>query len=375
MRHYNINSYGKNKLDVYEIKNGILSSYRNIFERIQQVYIFGTKVLGKEVLQCCCNNGIKVIGFIDNDKTIQGQYIEGIRVYQLSEINPDEKYPIIIATLLYCHEIYNQLLKKGLENVIPYPILSLWNSKVFPEKFTLIHLQEDIVENYEEYKKLLMELEDEKSRYILDKIFNFRLTMNYEYMSECCEQIYLPYFDEEILQLNDNEVFLDAGGYIGDTTLNFIEVTQGAYKEILFFEPDKILLEKAKSNLILYSNITFYNKGIYSKSKVLKFNATNNETGKIDSNGNIEIAVVAIDELSSIRPSFIKMDIEGSEMDAINGMRNYIQTYRPKLAISVYHESSDIWKIPKLIRSINANYKFYLRQYTHSQLDTVLYCI
>ncbi len=90
--------------------------------------------------------------------------------------------------------------------------------------------------------------------------------------------------------------------------------------------------------------------------------------------GNTQINCVALDDIVKEKTALIKMDIEGSEIDAVNGARRLIENGAP-LAISVYHRPSDIWMIPELILSINPCYKFYLRHYSKSIFDTVLYGI
>ena len=72
--------------------------------------------------------------------------------------------------------------------------------------------------------------------------------------------------------------------------------------------------------------------------------------------------------------TFVKMDIEGAEMDALQGMQRMIAQYKPKLAVCVYHKPEDLWEIPLYIHKLVPGYRLILRQ--HSPLmdnDTVLY--
>lgn len=107
-------------------------------------------------------------------------------------------------------------------------------------------------------------------------------------------------------------------------------------------------------------------------SKTLRFNEQGDMGSKISDIGNTQINCVALDDIVKEKTVLIKMDIEGSEIDAINGARRLIKNGSP-LAISVYHKPSDIWMIPKLILSINPRYKFYLRHYSNCIFETVLY--
>jgi len=92
---------------------------------------------------------------------------------------------------------------------------------------------------------------------------------------------------------------------------------------------------------------------------------------------NTTVPVVSIDEFTEGKdpPTLIKMDIEGSEEDALAGARRTIQEYSPRLAISVYHKATDLWRLPLLIRQINGTYQMYLRHYSDEIVDTVCYAV
>ncbi len=69
------------------------------------------------------------------------------------------------------------------------------------------------------------------------------------------------------------------------------------------------------------------------------------------------------------------MDIEGSELRALQGSKMTIQKYMPKLAVSVYHNNEDLLEIYEFIKSLPIDYKIYLRHYNHSATDTILYAV
>ena len=69
------------------------------------------------------------------------------------------------------------------------------------------------------------------------------------------------------------------------------------------------------------------------------------------------------------------MDIEGGEINAIEGAKNVIRKFTPKLAISVYHNLSDFWEIPFKVLQINKKYNIYLRHYTEGLAETVMFFI
>lgn len=72
--------------------------------------------------------------------------------------------------------------------------------------------------------------------------------------------------------------------------------------------------------------------------------------------------------------TYIKMNIEGSELQALKGAEETIKSYQPKLAIAGYHKTWDLWKVPLLIYEMNNKYRFYLRSYMNN-LSLIYYAM
>lgn len=97
---------------------------------------------------------------------------------------------------------------------------------------------------------------------------------------------------------------------------------------------------------------------------------------RLSTEGRIAIEVRKLDDvLQGKKVTFIKMDIEGAELAALRGAEKIIREQRPRLAICVYHKPEDIWEIPSLILSCNPDYRLYLRHYSITETETVLYAI
>lgn len=144
-------------------------------------------------------------------------------------------------------------------------------------------------------------------------------------------------------------------------------------------EPDYTMQRVTKEYIKLkqLNAVTVIGKGAYSHSTTLRFN-NSIESGSscINEQGKARIETISIDEmLNGQRVSYIKMDIEGAEMEALNGAHNTINKFRPKLAISVYHKEDDLWNIPDYLHKEYPWYKFYLRHYTPITTETILYAM
>lgn len=132
-------------------------------------------------------------------------------------------------------------------------------------------------------------------------------------------------------------------------------------------------MNKAKENLKNQRDIVFISKGLSNQKEVLKFNADFGSSSVISEQGAIFLEVDTLDHLVNEKISFIKIDIEGWERMAIEGMRNHILNDHPKMAISVYHKADDFWKIPEQVFSIRHDYDIYMRHYTEGTDETVMF--
>jgi FkbM family methyltransferase len=199
--------------------------------------------------------------------------------------------------------------------------------------------------------------------------------------------LYLPqYFDREVMIPSENEIFVDAGVCDMSTSVDFITWCGGSYSAIYAFEPEPNqyrLCEEilGKNPALTPSRIHLYRAGLSSETAKLRFNPFHPGASRVDPSGTEEIEAVSLDEVlrggegEGGPVTFIKMDIEGSELEALKGARNTIIKWRPRLAICVYHKPEDILEIPAYILDIAPWYKMYIRHYSTTQTETVLLCV
>ena len=155
------------------------------------------------------------------------------------------------------------------------------------------------------------------------------------------------------------------------TVCNFLKWSGNKYKEIISFELDACCYKKCGEKLKNVKNLSLVNKGAWGKEDKLRFEATG-----VSDYGNTEIVTCRLDDvLQDKQVTFLKMDIEGAEKEALIGAERIIRIHKPKLAISVYHKKEDIWEIPKLLLEMNPHYRFYLRHYSLRYAETVLYAL
>ncbi len=178
----------------------------------------------------------------------------------------------------------------------------------------------------------------------------------------------LPYFNKD-----EQEVFIDCGCCDFGSSYGFAKWCNGQYKQIYAFEPDKMNFALCQERTRDMCSVQLIPKGAYSETAVLRFHESGAASSICD-DGNVEVEVTSIDEvLDGARATFIKMDIEGSELQALQGAKKTIQAHYPKLAICMYHKITDLIEIPEYLMRIAPKYKYAIRVYTSSFSETVLY--
>ena len=177
----------------------------------------------------------------------------------------------------------------------------------------------------------------------------------------------------------DNEIFIDCGAYDGETIKDFVKFSEGKYEKLYSFEPNPRLYENTLQNIknAGLQRVELIQKGVWSHEAVLNF-TDNGMSSQIYDKGVIPVKVVAIDDVvpENEKVTFIKMDVEGAEFEALKGAEKTICRCRPVLAICLYHKATDIIEIPSLIMKFFPKYKFYIRHHHITMWwEAVLYAL
>jgi FkbM family methyltransferase len=265
-----------------------------------------------------------------------------------------------------------RLQKLALRGCINYADLYKARPDLIPAPAFVSEMQKDTLENESHWVALWEKLADEQSRTVFNDVVRYRLTADPLYMANYSTRFSDQYF-EDFLALS-KEVFIDAGGFNGDTTEEFCK-RYPDYRKVIMFEPSSTNMLDAKKRLAHYRDIEFIAQGISDTPGTLWFNPNAGSASAVSVEGTDRIDVTTLDESVSEKVSFIKMDLEGWELKALEGSKRHILTDHPKLAISVYHNASDFWRIPEYIASIRQDYDVYLRHYTEGWSETVMFLV
>lgn len=229
--------------------------------------------------------------------------------------------------------------------------------------------------NYQDICTVADLLSDERSFEIYLKFISAYLSMDsFKFSSE---EEHCQYFPNDILLKSGYSRFIDCGAYNGDTFLELIR-QQKQVEYYIAYEPDLNSFEKLKNTIIksgFHNPCILFPCGVSSKNCIQNLCLNGSSSNLSISGDTITQSLTIDDTILNVFPTFIKMDVEGAEYDAILGAKKIIHNFKPVLAICVYHRADDIWRIPLLLKKIVPEYRFYLRTYTSYGLETVLYAV
>lgn len=338
------------------------------------VVLFGAGIVGMYLSKSLRKHGIKVLGFVDNDPKKYGTSIEGLPCCSVD-----------IGTDIYKNNLF---------------IISVLRNDWIPLKDQLLKINPDLkVVGYEEFCKQHWQLNRVEDTYVTDVINSKEVILDiYDYLednsskAEYIDQIRYrlehvdvqfntslnlkdQYFPTDLIEFKD-EVFYDCGAFDGDSIQEFINHSSTPHEHIYAFEPDKLNLERLKENTKNIKNITCCNCATGCVNGVVNFSSTGKMDAKVNESGSQDVTQVALDSLNRfLPPTLIKMDVEGAELDSLIGARKLITKYSPILAICIYHKQDDIWSIPNYVKSINPQYKCFLRRYAKCAWEEIMYFI
>lgn len=324
---------------------------------------------------------VDMIYYHCDDKSEKSE-INGIPVLPLSDLlnSADKNYMYILGNRqdwqldFWCLE-WNKIPCKNMINLSQLDFYSMICDNTTK---TCGEDADEISENLNACEKAYELMSDEKSKKIFLRMLAKRITgCNFYFDVFTTDQ----YFNRNLIGDLNNEVFFDVGSYDGATIKTFIEHCEN-YKSIYAFEPDNSAFSRLYRASEDLNNLIYLNMGLsdtngeipffseeYGSSHIL--GASSEDTcGKKCSN----ILSIKGDSLN-LSPTFIKMDIEGSEIPALNGLKETIRKQTPKLAICLYHHLSDLWNIPLLIHNINKDYSFKIAHHSYGVTETVLYAV
>ena len=348
--------------------------------------IYGTSYGAIRIYKELVLNNVEVVVFTNSDanlpEDVSDQFFLNKRIISLSELREHrDDFNVVIGTkqLRFIRQINEILNNLGIINIFVY------HSVYGAGEYNIEEMKSKIERSSAKISRLYKSLADEESKRVFQNLLDYRASNDLSLIERSYEMRHKQYFpvaSDKILCFNEEEVFVDAGAYDGGTTLDFIEYVQNKCKHIYSFEPDSLMYAILKETVKVkgLDNVTTYPYGLFNKKSLIGFSQLpDNGSSCIDESESANtIETVSLDELlykEAMKITYIKMDIEGAEREALDGASGIIKRDHPKLAISIYHKDDDLWELPYKILTDYEGYKLYIRHYTDITTETICYAV
>ncbi len=262
-----------------------------------------------------------------------------------------------------CSKVQRQLRSLGCRRVVSFFPL-LWKC---PHAFGSVYcldLPHKVLEQRELVQAAFALWADEGSRREYVAQLRLRLRAEVEALPPPVE--HEQYFPDDLYELGAEETFVNCGAVDGDTIRRFFARTGPAFSGVLALEPDAANYRKLADYIAalppeVAGKVQIRPWAAAAANGRARFTSAGTSSA-ITADGAAEVECVTLDgAMPRLSPTYIKMDIEGAEINALSGARRLIQDHLPFLAITVYHKQNDLWRIPLLIRSFSPQYRLFLR--------------
>lgn len=349
------------------------------------IVLFGAGGLGRKTLLGLRKLGIEPMAFADNNTKLWGSKIEGVPV--LSPIDAAQMFgqnSTFVITIWraggghrFAHT-RNMLLNLKCLRVVSFGHL-FWKYAELFLPYYAIDLPHKLYAQADHIKYAFTIWNDDTSRLEYLAQLRFRFCLDFDGLQS--PAAHKQYFPDDLFGLSNNETFIDCGAYDGDTIRNFLELVPTFKGEIIALEPDPLNLESLNRYVAtlgehLHNRVKILALAVGAQRETVFFEAMGTAASGVNPAGSLQVNCMPLDEIiKDIKPTFVKMDIEGAELDALFGARSLIEHALPILAISVYHKPDHMWSIPLFIHSISSQYRFYLRPHNEEGWDLVCYAV
>ncbi|MBU2811474.1 FkbM family methyltransferase [Acidithiobacillus thiooxidans] len=266
--------------------------------------------------------------------------------------------------------VYRNLNRAGLRQIVSFSDLLKASPETLNLPWFVEQQRKDVALHLQEWTQLYELLSDVQSKQTLLDVVRFRLSADPVYMESYTVRLKDQYF--ETFLDSSRQVFVDAGGFDGDTTEEFCR-RYPDYRKVFLFEPSPINMAAARKQLAQTRNVEFHEVGISDHEGTLHFDTHAGSASSVTEDEGESITVTTLDCAIHEPVSWIKMDLEGWEIKALHGAQRLIMEHSPQLTIAVYHRASDFRDIARYVLSINPTYRLHLRHYTQGWSETVMF--
>ncbi len=378
------------EISIEQMKDDIL--------KFDAIVLYGAGSAGIAFLKYLNDINVQPKYFADGKAEKCGEYCQGIEIISPEEIiNRCGSNTLVIVTIntdgkRYCKSfeealrigghtgVHRRLREAGCTNVVDYTYFRRCHKLFHGDPYNLPSCSdvENMLLNKEKVSMVYEWLEDDLSKETYEKIVKFRLIDDSIEVPTLSQEN--QYFEPGIYLPDDKAAFVDCGAFNGISMQTFLKINGNKFEHYYGFEPDKYNFQMLKNYVSglpdeLKNKADIYESAVYDKCGKGMLYSLDGPGSFMADIGNEEVETVTIDKvLNKNRATYIKMNIEGSELKALKGAENTVKEFKPMLAVAGYHKTWDLWEVPIIIKTFREDYKINLRSYMN-HLSFVYYCV
>jgi FkbM family methyltransferase len=344
-----------------------------------RIVIFGAGRLGRLIFRGLRGTDLEGVAFADNNPDTWGTFTDGLSVMSPKDAANLHSQDAVFVVAVW-HPSRSPLVSALLGQLqtlgclaVPFPLLFWRHSSTFLPYF-FWDLPERLLQQGNEIVAAFELLHDGSSRQSFAAQLQLRLRGDFDCIGA-------PFPGEQyfpgLFSLTTHECFVDCGSYTGDTIQSFISQTDNHFRKVIAFEADPAVvpgLQKFTDSI--GSRIVLHHAAVGAHSGVVHFAGDGIGGGCISTASGTEVPCVRLDDaIGGEHVSFIKMDIEGAELQALEGAHRVIWRDRPVLAICGYHKTDHLWRVLLSLKNLLPDAALFVRSHCADGLDTVCYAV
>lgn len=345
--------------------------------------LYGAGNLGRLAFEYFKHINVPVSFVVDNNATTLrlDQYWQGIQLFAPEEVPNSHRKNMLLAVCIANAPyvpIASALASQGWEDILPFydiaenyrhkhPLSNGWFADPFSRED--VRIMENVLDSF---------FDNTSRAHHLQFIAWRRLRQEWVFMDapvNTCNRFFIP---ELTSRLSDDDTFADIGAHHGSVIQRFIENRRGHFRQIWAIEGDGQNLATLKKTLasldqFIQRRINVIHTVVASDIKVRKFQAKLGYASQCATQGDT-VHCRTIDDLN-ITPTFMKLHLEGMELESLRGALQTIRSNRPVIAATVYHNSDGLWALPLWLQENLADYTLLMRVHSWCGTGAVVYCI
>ncbi len=338
-----------------------ITEQETVWERLARtcktIMLYGMGLGADKILNELDARGVRVAGVFASDAFVRGHSFHGMRVRRLCEIEREYgDFLIAVAFATRLPEPMEQIraLSRRYELVAPH--VPVAGEELVDFAFLARH-EREIMAAYGL-------LADEQSRRVFAAVLNGRLGGGIDGILAAATPKEEAY---RLIRPSRGDSYLDLGAYDGDTLREVMEQAGGELRRAVAVEPAPKNYCKLKTFTdTLSGDVAALHAGVWKADGEMAFSPRAGRNSALSRRGEIRIPVRSIDSIAhGERFTLIKLDVEGAEGAALEGGREQLARYAPRLIVSAYHRSADTFSLVNLIHAINPAYRIWLRQHPY----------